>query len=137
MSYIRYGVSIRAHGEYAKTKGIISPGRDFIFSAPDHDNAYKFLSALFQENDKRPLAGKSYLYKCVVKTPKKGQEVIVASDSFPKGYPIGFNDDGTRKYALRGKVSEVINSDFVSVEFPEYHTKFVDFSVLELATSRR
>ncbi len=138
-TYILY---VYPHGRTAKNKGIIGTSgpnmrapdaclvRRFAFMAPDNATAYNFVCNQYEPEDKRPVAGKSYV------KPRKlavGDKVRLL-----RPYPVGWNDDGTRKEAVYGRISEVLGGTHISVDFngvegQSYNTRFVDFSINEIA----
>ena len=133
---MEYRIKVRANGRSAQNKGLIvgrfSPteregdGATHIWlEAHDHAEAFELASKLFKPEDKRPLAGKSYLPAAALKPRKLGQKVkLLRPYHVIPGYFEGYRD---------GVVSEVLNRNMVSVEFPGYYTRFVDFHISELA----
>jgi hypothetical protein len=93
--------------------------------ARDHEEAFALASKLFKPQDKRPLAGKSYLPAAALRPRKLGQKVkLLRPYAVIPGYFEGYRE---------GVVSEVLSQNMVSIEFMGYHTRFVDFHLVELA----
>jgi hypothetical protein len=66
---MKYLVNVRPYGKSAGNKGLIGNGfgpyaENFVFEAASDAEAYQELLKLFQQKDRRPIAGKSYLSKC-------------------------------------------------------------------------
>ncbi len=66
---MKYLVNVRPYGRSAGNKGLIGNGfgpyaENFVFDAESDAEAYQELLKLFQPQDRRPIAGKSYLSKC-------------------------------------------------------------------------
>lgn len=124
-------LTVQDHTASAKNKGIVYAGNNahkssqkaYAVNAKDAHEAYVKVCKAHRPEDSRPLSGRTY-----VKPLKIGDAVRV-----PKGYCIGYNEDGTRKLATMGHVSEIISDNAVSIEFSGYHTRFVDFGLSELA----
>ena len=49
------------------------------------------------------------------------------------GYQTGYDRHGKAVISYLGTISEVINDRLVSIAFPGYHTRYVDFGLNELA----
>jgi hypothetical protein len=136
---MEYRIKVVENGSSAKNKGIITGrwysatdklvqmGKAEIFTleARDHDEAFRLVSQLFRPSDKRPVAGKSYIYKCALKPRKLGQKVKTV-----KPYAQG-ETEGHLGYR-EGVVTEIVSNKIVSVGFPGYRTQFVDFHLSEL-----
>lgn len=125
-----YVLYVTPYGRSAKNRGIVGTGpcrgaTRFAFQARDNAEAYRLVCEQFQPDDPRPLAGKSYIRPIRFKV---GQRVRLLTP-----YAVGWTDDGKRAYADVGTISEVVCDTVVSVEFPGYHTRFVDFGYRELA----
>lgn len=121
-----YIVRVTAHGEQAKSKGCIGSGKDkLVIRATDADDAYRQVCSSWRPEDKRPLAGKSYLRGYVLAV---GRQVRIE-----KGYKTSYASNGRPNLSFVGKISEVLTDEHFSVAFPGYHTDFVDFHVSELA----
>lgn len=121
-----YIVKITAHNEQAKNKGCIGAGKDsLVIRATDADDAYRQACSRWHPDDKRPLAGKSYLRGYVLQV---GRQVRIE-----RGYVTSYASNGRPNRSYVGTISEVLGDEHFSVKFPDYHTDYVDFHVSELA----
>lgn len=125
-TYILY---VREHGQYAKNKGIIElaprgtgVSKKFAFAAADTEEAYKFISTQFLHEDKRPLAGKSYI--------RSVKFVEGSKAHLEYGYPIGWTNEGKKIVANVGTIVEILSPTQFSVQFKNYHSQ-VDFHINE------
>lgn len=121
-----YIVKVTAHGPQAKSKGCIGSGKDrLVIRAKDADEAYRQACQSWHPEDKRPLAGKSYL---------RGYQLIVGRQvRIENGYVTSYAEGGRPNRSFGGTISEVLGEEHFSVEFSGYHTRFVDFHISELA----
>ncbi len=137
-NYILY---VYPHSDRAKNKGIISISppnpraidarfvERFYFRAADNAAAYRYVCENYHPEDKRPLSGKSYI------RPRKlgeGDRVRLL-----RPYRLGWDDSGKEIFSDLAVISEVLETiisvDFNGIPSQTYHTRFVDFSLNEIA----